>query len=148
MEQLKAWMETHPALSQLTAIAALLVACYVLNLILRHGVIPAIQKLTRRTRTSWDDAMDEAKVFTRLAQMLPAFLAYQSIAFIPEWSPALSTGVKRAALAWMVLAPSRAEGSGNSSAASSAPEEPGRRIAAPLSTMLRRHRSTLLPSSL
>ena len=54
-EPLNAWMETHPALFQLTAIAALLVACYVVNLILRHGVIPLIQKLTRRSRTSWDD---------------------------------------------------------------------------------------------
>ena len=67
MEHLNAWMETHPALFQLTAIVALLVACYVITLILRHGVIPAIQKLTRRSRTSWDDAMDEAKVFARLA---------------------------------------------------------------------------------
>ena len=110
MEQLNAWMEMHPALFQVTAIAVLLAACYVLNLILRHGVIPAIQKLTRRTRTSWDDAMDEAKVFARLAQMPPAFLAYQGIALIPEWSPALSIGVRRAALAWMVLAAALAGG--------------------------------------
>jgi hypothetical protein len=88
MEQLNAWMGRHPALFQLTALAVLLLACYVLNLILRHGVIPVIQKLTRRTRTVWDDAMDEANVFVRLAQLPPAFLAYQAI-------PSFRSGVNR-----------------------------------------------------
>jgi len=110
MEQLNAWMEEQPALFQWTALAALLVACYVLNLILRRGVIPLIQKMTRRTRTSWDDALDEAKVFNRLAQLPPAFLAYHGVAIIPEWSQSLSTGVQRTAMAWMILATTMAAG--------------------------------------
>ncbi len=103
MESLQRWIEANPIPFQVLAFSVLTLVCYGLFALLRHQILPWIGRLVTRSRTTWDDALLEAKVFVRLAHLPPAFVALAGIQAIPGLDDAVVLVVQRVAISWMVL---------------------------------------------
>ena len=110
MESLQRWIEANPVPFQVAAVGVLAIVCYALHALLRRVVLPWTIRLVTRSRTTWDDALHEAKVFARLAHLPPAFVAFAGIQAIPGLDPRLVLVVQRVAVSWMVLGGSLSAG--------------------------------------
>lgn len=58
----------------LFAFLALLVVCWVINLILQNSMVKIIEKIITKTKTEYDDYLVQHKLFGRLAHFVPAML--------------------------------------------------------------------------
>jgi miniconductance mechanosensitive channel len=57
----------------------------------------------RRSRATWDDALVRAKVFDRLAQVVPALVVQKTIPLVPGWSETAEAVLYNVTSAWVVL---------------------------------------------
>jgi miniconductance mechanosensitive channel len=62
----------------------LFIFSYITNLIVKKILIRSIRSVIKKTKTGWDDALVENKVFITLSHIAPAILIYLSIPFIFE----------------------------------------------------------------
>ena len=84
-------------------VVGLLLVCYAINFITKHYLLKGIYYFTKKTKTTWDDALFEAHVFDRLTHIAPALFVYLAIPFIYS-DFAMILGVTRSICqAYMVL---------------------------------------------
>jgi miniconductance mechanosensitive channel len=106
-------LETVPVLEKLAAIHPLLPPIVGLTL-LAAGAVLAYALATRllvsmarafaeRSPQKWDDALVDQRVFSRLAQVLPALIIYVGVGFVPDVPPAVGTLVRNVSMGYMVL---------------------------------------------
>jgi miniconductance mechanosensitive channel len=106
----------HPWLGLTGALIALVVVAWAANEITRRIFIRVIQRVTRQTRTTWDDRLFQRRVFARLANLAPALVVFSGIGLAlgitPEAAaagtdpPALGIAylvIRRVAAAYMAL---------------------------------------------
>jgi miniconductance mechanosensitive channel len=68
---------------------AILLLSYLLFVITRKILLVIITRIVRRTRSHWDDAMLEHRVFTRVAYLVPAYVVYKLIPYALDDYPDL-----------------------------------------------------------
>ncbi len=82
MEELRQWMEELPTQHRLYVQAGLLVVVLVLawiaNFITKRVVLRIVRRLVKKSKTQWDDILDEHRVFTLLSHLVPAVIIYKS----------------------------------------------------------------------
>jgi miniconductance mechanosensitive channel len=71
--------------SILLALMVLLLAILA-NWIARRVLLKVLHRIVRRTRTDWDDVLQEKRFFARLSHIAPAFVIYSSAGLFPEYS--------------------------------------------------------------
>lgn len=82
----------------LLALAALLA-----DWLVKWLLISMAHKLARATRTRWDDALIETRVFHRLALLVPAIVVYVGIAWVPDIGAVVLRVVRNVSGAWGIL---------------------------------------------
>ena len=93
----------HPAVVQLLGLTGLLVVCAVAFGVTRRYLVAGIERLTLRSRTSWDDVLHDQEVFRRLSGLVPALIAWYGVKLLPEVGPAVELVVGRVAFATIVV---------------------------------------------
>ncbi|NIM62232.1 MAG: mechanosensitive ion channel family protein, partial [Acidobacteria bacterium] len=73
------------------------------NLVARQIILAAVERLVRRTKTDWDDALAQRKVFSRFSHLAPALVFWGGAALAFEGNPGLVDIVRRLAEVYMIL---------------------------------------------
>jgi miniconductance mechanosensitive channel len=68
----------------IAAVAAIIILSFAVNYIAKRILLKGVSRLIKRTKTAWDDALLENKVFTRLSHFAPALVIYFSASGFSE----------------------------------------------------------------
>ena len=101
-ESLK-WISAHPSVQLLLGLLAVFFIAWVVHLIVRRFLVRGIDRLVRLSSTSWDDALQESRVFERIALIVPVLVIWQGSALIPEIPDHLLHLLRRLAVSSIVL---------------------------------------------
>jgi len=84
-------------------LSLVLVAATVVYFLVRTALVRSTRRLAASTSTHWDDAIVDAGVFSRIAHIAPAFVVYYGMGFFPEFPESLVDGIRRVAVALMIV---------------------------------------------
>ena len=87
-----------------SAVVGLLVLAYLANLITKRIILRVVRHLVQKTKTDWDDAMVNRRVFTRLSHLAPALVIWFAAPLVLDGNPELVTAARRIADVYMLLA--------------------------------------------
>jgi miniconductance mechanosensitive channel len=76
-ESLSAWIVW------IAVVAAIIILSFAANYIAKRILLRGVSRIIKRTKTAWDDALLENKVFTRLSHIAPALVIYFSATGFP-----------------------------------------------------------------
>lgn len=62
--------------SYLVLLAVIVLIAWISDLLAKNIMLSILKRVTKRTKTTWDDTMFERKVFNRLAHLVPALVVY------------------------------------------------------------------------
>lgn len=62
--------------TQVVLILAILLISYLMTLVFRHLIMPAVRKITARTKATWDDYLFNDKMMTSFCRMIPPIIWY------------------------------------------------------------------------
>jgi len=93
----------HPLLPAVAGSLILLLAAVLADLVAKRLLLVAVRAVATRTRSAWDDALVEHKVFARLAQLVPAIIIYTGIGLVPDYPAAVEQVVRNVVSAYMIL---------------------------------------------
>ncbi len=93
----------HPLLPVVAGSLILLLVAILADLVAKRLLLVAIRAVATRTRSDWDDALVEHKVFARLAQIIPAIIVSGGIELVPDLREADVAVVRNLAGAYMIL---------------------------------------------
>ncbi len=93
-------------------IGLVLLIALVANWIAKRIIVRGLRAVAKRTRSGWDDALVEQRVFERLSQLAPAMVVYAAAAalFAAPDDELIRVGLQRLANLWMVLVGASAVG--------------------------------------
>lgn len=94
---------TYPLLFTIAGSLLLLLIAILADLGAKRLLLTAVRLIAARTRSEWDDALVEQKVFDRLAQVVPAIILYAGIELVSGWPEAGQALVRNVASAYMIL---------------------------------------------
>jgi len=97
------WLEAFPLAETGLWVLGVLFFSWLADLLAKQFLLQAISRVVKRTRFTWDDAIQDRKVFQRLAHVAPASVIYYGVLLVPGLSDSVSNGAQRVALALMVL---------------------------------------------
>ncbi len=84
----------HPLLPAVAGSLILLLVAILADLVAKRLLLVAVRAVATRTRSAWDDALVEHKVFARLAQLVPAIIIYTGIGLVPDYPAAVEQVVR------------------------------------------------------
>ena len=67
--------------TQVVLILAILLISYLMTLVFRHLIMPAVRKITARTKATWDDYLFNDKMMTSFCRMIPPIIWYVLLPF-------------------------------------------------------------------
>ena len=67
--------------TQVVLILAILLISYLTTLVFRHLIMPAVRKITARTKATWDDYLFNDKMMTSFCRMIPPIIWYVLLPF-------------------------------------------------------------------
>lgn len=68
--------------TRLTLVALILLISYIMTKLFWHLVIPAVHKITSRTKATWDDYLFNEKMMTSFCRMIPPIMFYLLLPFV------------------------------------------------------------------
>jgi miniconductance mechanosensitive channel len=92
----------HPVLVQALKLIGLGLLAWIANAISSRWILVAVRRVAKMSRTGWDDAMVEARLFQRVANLVPILVIYFGIHAIGD-APTLVSTVQRVMLALIVV---------------------------------------------
>lgn len=93
----------HPLLPALVGALALLVVAALADWVVSRLLTFVVHRIASRSSASWDDALVDARVFGRAAQLVPALIIQQGIGLVPGWSDTAEAIVTNITNAWLAL---------------------------------------------
>ncbi len=93
----------HPLLPVVAGSLILLLVAILADLVAKRLLLTAIRAIATRTRSDWDDALVEHKVFGRLAQIIPAIIISAGVELVPGLREADEAVVRNVAAGYMIL---------------------------------------------
>jgi len=103
IDAFRAWLGQHPVAETSVGIVILLLVAMVAFVAVRRYLLRAVEKLIRRTKGKWDDALIEAQVLQHAALMAPWLVIYYGEIFVPNVPESLDALLVRVALVLMAL---------------------------------------------
>ncbi len=97
------WVLDNPPLSDLAHLGVLLAVAFAVYWIVRVWLVWGIRRLVARSKATWDDALVDAKLFARLANIPPALVIYHGIEWIPNLNDGLASLIQRVAVSLIVV---------------------------------------------
>jgi miniconductance mechanosensitive channel len=103
LSSIRSWLADHQLVAQILALILVATLAYVADKITKRFLLGAVKRIVRGTAFRWDDALQDNRVFERLAHLTPALAVYFGIQLVPALGDSFVTLVQQAALATMVL---------------------------------------------
>jgi miniconductance mechanosensitive channel len=103
LDWLKPWLERYPWVLTLASLGALLLACWLIDRVVRKWALRVMGSLAARTRTRWDDMLYNEGVFSYLTHMVPAAIAQLMLPLIPHLPDDLVTVGRNVLTGYMIL---------------------------------------------
>jgi len=97
------WLSEHPMFTQMGGLLIVALAAYLADKIAKRILLSTIARIVRRTTFTWDDVLQKHRVFERIAHMAPGFAIYYGVQMVPDIGDGLTSMIRQAALASMVL---------------------------------------------
>ncbi len=93
----------HPALPDVVMVTGLLLAALLAYWFGNRVLVSLARSFAKRTAHTWDDALIEQKVVSRLAQLLPVFIIYIGVDLLPQIQSTAEQVLLKLAGAYVVL---------------------------------------------
>lgn len=90
-------------LFELVALGIIFLLATLVYFLMRWSLVRAIRGLSANTKTHWDDEFVAAGVHARISHIAPAFVVYHAVTLFPDLPEQLTDGLRRIAIAVMVL---------------------------------------------
>ena len=89
--------------TRLTLVALILLISYIMTKLFRHLVIPAVHKITSRTKATWDDYLFNEKMMTSFCRMIPPIMFYLLLPFVFNNVPQILDILLKGCLIYLVI---------------------------------------------
>ena len=89
--------------TRLTLVALILLISYIMTKLFRHLVIPAVHKITSRTKATWDDYLFNEKMMTSFCRMIPPIMFYLLLPFVFNNVPQVLDILLKVCLIYLVI---------------------------------------------
>lgn len=89
--------------TRLTLIALILLISYIITKLFRHLVIPAVHKITSRTKATWDDYLFNERMMTSFCRMIPPIMFYLLLPFVFNNVPQVLDILLKGCLIYLVI---------------------------------------------
>ena len=89
--------------TRLTLVALILLISYIMTKLFRHLVIPAVHKITSRTKATWDDYLFNEKMMTSFCCMIPPIMFYLLLPFVFNNVPQVLDILLKGCLIYLVI---------------------------------------------
>ena len=110
METFKSWLaqrglgESEASIvAAVAAVAAVLLLSFVAFVLTRRVLLRVLGAAARRSRTTWDDALIDNKVFSRLSHLVPAAILYTTAPLVFRDFPQAASGTQTMSFVYMAL---------------------------------------------
>jgi len=109
METVKSWLSDVGLGAQAGIVVALAATVVVLTLsavayyVTKQIVLRLVRSWAKRSRTTWDDALVDAKLFSRLSQLVPAMILNATAGWAYQDFPTVAAMVRTAVFVYMAL---------------------------------------------
>ena len=100
----------YPLAYQIVAPVLLLALAWLVHLLVRRLIVASIDRFIRASSATWDDALHQAKVFHRLALLVPIFVVWYGASLMPELDDDVLALLQRVAMASIALVAARVVG--------------------------------------
>ena len=87
---------------RIASLLGIIVISYLTTKLFHHIVIPTIQKITRRTKATWDDYVFNEQMLTAFCRLIPPLMWYILLPFVLEDEPELLDILLRACLVYLI----------------------------------------------
>ena len=88
---------------RIASLLGILVISYLTTKLFHHVVIPTIQKITRKTKATWDDYLFNEQMLTAFCRLIPPLMWYVLLPFVLEDEPELLDIFHRACLVYLII---------------------------------------------
>ena len=89
--------------TRLTLVALILLISYIMTKLFRYLVIPAVHKITSRTKATWDDYLFNEKMMTSFCRMIPPIMFYLLLPFVFNNVPQVLDILLKGCLIYLVI---------------------------------------------
>ena len=89
--------------TRLTLIALILLISYIITKLFRHLVIPAVHKITSRTKATWDDYLFNERMMTSFCRMILPIMFYLLLPFVFNNIPQVLDILLKGCLIYLVI---------------------------------------------
>lgn len=89
--------------TRFTLVIVILLVSYIITKLFRHLVMPAVQKITSRTKATWDDYLFNDKMMTSFCRMIPPIMFYLLLPFAFNNVPQILDILLKACLIYLVV---------------------------------------------
>lgn len=89
--------------TRLTLVALILLISYIMTKLFRHLVIPAVHKITSRTKATWDDYLFNEKMMTSFCRMILPIMFYLLLPFVFNNIPQVLDILLKGCLIYLVI---------------------------------------------
>ena len=93
----------HPGLLEALSVAGLLLAALLVYWLGNHILVRLAHRFAERSEQTWDDALIEHKVASRLAQLFPVFIIYLGVGLLPRFEGAAEALLLKGTSAYMIM---------------------------------------------
>jgi miniconductance mechanosensitive channel len=100
---LESLQKLNPALLEGLYVAGLLLAALLVYWLGNRILVRMAHGYARRSEQTWDDALIEHKVASRLAQLFPVFIIYLGIDLLPRFEDTVETVLLKGTSAYMIM---------------------------------------------
>jgi len=90
-------------LSSAIVIAGILIVSLIINWVTKHFLLRSVRTFARYSSFDWDDVLIKYNVFGRIAQIAPAIIIYLTASLPFPNNPAVTAGIQRGVMAYMIL---------------------------------------------
>lgn len=89
--------------TRLTLVALILLISYIMTKLFRHLVVPAVHKITSRTKATWDDYLFNERMMTSFCRMIPPIMFYLLLPFVFNNIPQVLDILLKGCLIYLVI---------------------------------------------
>lgn len=93
----------HPLLPPSVGLLGLIVAALIADIIIKRILVGAVRAVAKRSKVTWDDALIKHNVVGRIVQLVPAFIIFAGVAFVPDLPEYGAKLIRNIAMGYMVL---------------------------------------------
>ena len=89
--------------SQILLVLGIFLISYITTKLFKHLIIPMVQKITAKTKVTWDDYIFNEKMMTSFCRMIPPIMFYILLPFVFKNVPLLLDILLKACLVYLVV---------------------------------------------